>query len=65
MSELDAKSEYLEFYKSEFGVSKNCTKSWGFAVWNHQQKKIDAIVQLVKDNTADYELDIKIQELLK
>lgn len=41
MSELDAKSEYLEFYKSEFGVGKYCTKSWGLATWNRQQKMID------------------------
>lgn len=40
------------------------TKS-ALKAWNHQQKKIDVIIQCVKDNTADYELDNKIQELLK
>lgn len=29
------------------------------------QKRIDTIVECVKNNTADYELDRKIQELLK
>lgn len=45
---------------------------FGLSVWQHQQEKInelqakiDAIVNLVKNETPDYELDNKIQEILK
>ena len=57
MSEFDSKLEYLEFYNSEFGVGKHCTKSWGFESWNHQQKKIDELSILVN------ELELKAESL--
>ena len=47
------------------GDRSKAYKAGADEAWNHQQKKIDAIIQCVKDNTADYELDNKIQELLK
>ena len=37
----------------------------GWMAFQEQQKKLDAIIECVKNNTADYELDRKIQELLK
>lgn len=33
--------------------------------YQEQQKKIDLIIDCVRDNTADYELDNKIKEILK
>jgi len=35
-----SKAEYLEFYREELGNGKHCTKSFGLAVWQHQQAKV-------------------------
>lgn len=56
-------SGFDEWHDNFFDVN-NCVPCASEA-WNEQQKKIDAIVDLVKFETADYDLDKKIQELLK
>ncbi|HFG4486366.1 hypothetical protein [Acinetobacter baumannii] len=40
-----SKIEYLEFYKAELGNGKHCTKSFGLAVWQHQQAKVDELTR--------------------
>lgn len=42
-----SKIEYLEFYKSELGNGKHCTKSFGLAVWQHQQAKVEELQKRV------------------
>lgn len=47
-----SKIEYLEFYKSELGKGKHCTKSFGLVVWQHQQAKVEeanAKAQMCRD----------------
>lgn len=39
------KQEYLDFYKQELGVGKHCTKSFGWAVWQHRQNEINELHQ--------------------
>lgn len=50
------KIEYLDFYKSEFGVAKHCTKSFGYAVWQHQQSKVDELQKRVDEQTRHIEM---------
>ncbi|MCJ9560585.1 hypothetical protein [Acinetobacter baumannii] len=40
-----SKLEYVEFYKAELGSGNYCTKSFGFAVWRHQQAKVEEQAQ--------------------
>ena len=42
-----SKLEYAEFYKAELGSGNYCTKSFGFAVWRHQQVKVDELQKRV------------------
>ena len=43
------KTKYLDFYKTNFGTAKYCTKSWGLASFEagaqSQQAEIDAITK--------------------
>lgn len=58
------KIEYLDFYKSEFGVAKHCTKSFGYAVWQHQQSKVDELQKRVDASLIAFEkLKDEINEL--
>ncbi|KXZ72165.1 hypothetical protein [Acinetobacter venetianus] len=43
------KLAYLDFYKSEFGVAKHCSKSFGYAVWNHRQTEVDELQKQLID----------------
>ncbi|MEN8344736.1 hypothetical protein ABFP03_06435 [Acinetobacter baumannii] len=44
-----SKLEYAEFYKAELGSGNYCTKSFGFAVWRHQQVKVDELQKRVDE----------------
>lgn len=50
-----SKIEYLEFYKNELGNGNHCTKSFGLAVWQHQQAKVEELQKRV--DTALRHLD--------
>lgn len=56
-----SKIEYLEFYKSELGNGKHCTKSFGLAVWQHQQAKVDGLTE--KLSVALGDLDVANKNL--
>lgn len=45
--DVNVKLEYLDFYKSELGSGKHCTKSFGASVWQHQQEKIDELSRIL------------------
>ena len=53
------KDKYLEFYKTNFGTAKYCTKSWGLASFEagaqSRQPEIDDLVDMVK-TPADSEM---------
>lgn len=53
------KDKYLEFYKTNFGTAKYCTKSWGLASFEagaqSRQAEIDELVDRVK-TSADSEM---------
>ncbi len=53
------KDKYLEFYKTNFGTAKYCTKSWGLASFEagaqSRQAEIDELVDMVK-TSADSEM---------
>ena len=64
----DADSEmykYMGVSIDEFYAAKLNFINGAWYAYQEQQKKIDAIIECVKNNTADYELDNKIKELLK
>ena len=60
-------SEDKQAYASEFSSLHfvACFVNGAWYAYQEQQKKIDAIIECVKNNTADYELDNKIKQLLK
>ena len=53
------KDKYLEFYKTNFGTAKYCTKSWGLVSFeagaHSRQAEIDELVDMVK-TSADSEM---------
>ena len=55
------KDKYLEFYKTNFGTAKYCTKSWGLASFEagaqSRQAEIDELVDMVK-TSADSEMNL-------
>ena len=55
------KDKYLEFYKTNFGTAKYCTKSWGLASFEagaqSRQIEIDDLVDMVK-TSADSEMNL-------
>ena len=55
------KDKYLEFYKTNFGTAKYCTKSWGLASFEagaqSRQPEIDDLVDMVK-TSADSEMNL-------
>ena len=55
------KDKYLEFYKTNFGTAKYCTKSWGLASFEagaqSRQAEIDDLVDMVK-TSADSEMNL-------
>ncbi|MDD9317889.1 hypothetical protein [Acinetobacter lactucae] len=51
-----SKIEYLEFYKSELGNGKHCTKSFGLAVWQHQQAKVNTLTQKLSVTLGDLDV---------
>ena len=55
------KDKYLEFYKTNFGTAKYCTKSWGLASFEagaqSRQTEIDDLVDMVK-TSADSEMNL-------
>lgn len=56
MFEMDkSKLEYVEFYKAELGSGNYCTKSFGFAVWRHQQAKVEELQKRVDSLTQTME----------
>ena len=62
---------YFDLFEEGNGVCLNqqeiAQESWDYQQEkiNELQAKIDEIVNLVKNETPDYELDNKIQEILK
>jgi hypothetical protein len=54
-------------YASSFDGFQNMVLwlNGAYYAYQEQQKKIDAIVECVKSNTADYDLDNKIKDILK
>lgn len=48
-----SKIEYLEFYKAELGNGKHCTKSFGLAVWQHHQAKLDELTRKLSAALGD------------
>ena len=55
------KDKYLEFYKTNFGTAKYCTKSWGLASFEagaqSRQTEIDDLVDMLK-TSADSEMNL-------
>ena len=55
------KDKYIEFYKTNFGTAKYCTKSWGLASFEagaqSRQAEIDDLVDMVK-TSADSEMNL-------
>ena len=55
------KTKYLDFYKTNFGTAKYCTKSWGLASFEagaqSRQTEIDDLVDMVK-TSADSEMNL-------
>ena len=55
------KDKYLDFYKTNFGTAKYCTKSWGLASFEagvqSRQTEIDDLVDMVK-TSADSEMNL-------
>lgn len=55
------KTNYLDFYRINFGTAKYCTKSWGLASFEagaqSRQTEIDDLVDMVK-TSADSEMNL-------
>ena len=55
------RDKYLDFYKTNFGTAKYCTKSWGLASFEagaqSRQAEIDDLVDMVK-TSADSEMNL-------
>ncbi|WP_228255977.1 hypothetical protein [Acinetobacter nosocomialis] len=54
-----SKIEYLEFYKAELGNGKHCTKSFGLAVWQHQQAKVEELEKEWLEMNQQHEQAVK------